>query len=104
MRLVYTAVCDRRARMDPHPAPPSSSRQQLAAPPSSSVCHTQAGCTMEDTGAWVNLPQDDNLLVVGLKELALDTFPIVNKHTYFAHVFKGQEGWQVCVCVCWSDT
>jgi saccharopine dehydrogenase (NAD+, L-lysine-forming) len=60
---------------------------------------------MEDTGAWVNLPQDDNTLIVGLKELALDTFPIVNKHTYFAHVFKGQEGWQVggcAVCKSWS--
>jgi saccharopine dehydrogenase (NAD+, L-lysine-forming) len=56
--------------------------------------YEKAGCTMEDTGSWVNLPQDDSLLVVGLKELALDTFPIVNKHTYFAHVFKGQEGWQ----------
>lgn len=50
---------------------------------------------MEDTGAWMNLKQDDNLLIVGLKELAVDSFPIVNKHTYFAHVFKGQEGWQV---------
>jgi saccharopine dehydrogenase (NAD+, L-lysine-forming) len=56
--------------------------------------YEKAGCTMEDTGAWVNLKQDDNLLIVGLKELAVDSFPIVNKHTYFAHVFKGQEGWQ----------
>jgi len=50
---------------------------------------------MEDTGSWAHLKQDDNLLIVGLKELAADTFPIVNKHTYFAHVFKGQGGWQV---------
>jgi saccharopine dehydrogenase (NAD+, L-lysine-forming) len=50
---------------------------------------------MEDTGSWATLEKDDNMLIVGLKELAQDTFPIVNKHTYFAHVFKGQEGWQV---------
>jgi len=56
--------------------------------------YEKAGCTMEDTGSWAALEKDDNLLIVGLKELAQDTFPIVNKHTYFAHVFKGQEGWQ----------
>lgn len=67
-------------------------------------CLLQAGCTMEDTGAWVNLKQDNNLLIVGLKELAVDTFSLVNRHTYFAHVFKGQEGWQVRIQLRWACT
>lgn len=56
--------------------------------------YEKVGCTMEDTNAWVALEKDDNLLCVGLKELAQDTFPIVNSHAYFAHAFKGQDGWK----------
>lgn len=56
--------------------------------------YEQAGCTMEETNKWASLQADPNMLVVGLKEHAPDTFPIVNSHAMFAHVFKNQEGWQ----------
>lgn len=56
--------------------------------------YENAGCTMEDTNAWMLLPPDDNLLIVGLKELVASEQPVVHRHTYFAHVFKGQDGWQ----------
>ena len=50
---------------------------------------------MEATGSWAALKKDEDLLIVGLKELEEGDFPLVNAHTYFAHAFKGQEGWKV---------
>mmetsp|Transcript_8451 Transcript_8451/g.15444 ORF Transcript_8451/g.15444 Transcript_8451/m.15444 type:complete len:389 (-) Transcript_8451:979-2145(-) len=62
------------------------------------------GVVMAETNAWRGLPHDDKLLIVGLKELgtpeehegilsAADG-SVVNRHTYFAHVYKGQDGWE----------
>lgn len=56
--------------------------------------YEKEGCILEDTNAWMQLPADDNLLIVGLKELMASEQPVVHKHTYFAHVFKGQDGWR----------
>jgi saccharopine dehydrogenase (NAD+, L-lysine forming) len=32
-------------------------------------------------------------IIIGLKELADDTFPLKHTHVQFAHVYKGQAGW-----------
>jgi saccharopine dehydrogenase (NAD+, L-lysine-forming) len=32
--------------------------------------------------------------ILGLKELPESAEPLVNRHIYFAHAYKGQEGWQ----------
>lgn len=56
--------------------------------------YQDVGCKMEPTGSWATLKKDPNLAIVGLKELPEDTFSIVNSHVYFAHAFKGQEGWE----------
>lgn len=62
------------------------------------------GVTMADTNAWRVLEHDPNLLIVGLKEfgapeehakiLKETDGAVVNAHTYFAHCYKGQEGWE----------
>jgi saccharopine dehydrogenase (NAD+, L-lysine-forming) len=62
------------------------------------------GVTMADTNAWRELDHDPKLLIVGLKELGTPEEhasvlsatggAIVNHHTYFAHCYKGQDGWE----------
>jgi hypothetical protein len=62
------------------------------------------GVTMVDTNVWRTLEHDPNLLIVGLKEfgtpeehaslLEATDGAVVNAHTYFAHCFKGQDGWE----------
>jgi saccharopine dehydrogenase (NAD+, L-lysine forming) len=62
------------------------------------------GVKMAETNAWRTLEHDPNLLIVGLKELgapeehvsvlASTGGAIVNAHTYFAHCYKGQEGYE----------
>ncbi|WP_286261186.1 saccharopine dehydrogenase [Thalassotalea atypica] len=43
-------------------------------------------------GSWVSAPQD--AIILGLKELPEDTFPLIHQHIYFAHAYKEQAGWQ----------
>ncbi|WP_340677430.1 saccharopine dehydrogenase [Paraglaciecola sp.] len=43
-------------------------------------------------GSWVNAPND--AIILGLKELPEDNFPLVHQHIYFAHAYKKQDGWQ----------
>lgn len=46
---------------------------------------------MEDQ-SWTDAPRDH--IIVGLKELEPETFPLVHTHVQFAHCYKGQAGWQ----------
>lgn len=48
------------------------------------------GCNIVPSGSWINAPQDAYIL--GLKELPEDDFPLIHKHIYFAHAYKGQQG------------
>ncbi|KAJ9634564.1 Saccharopine dehydrogenase [Coniosporium tulheliwenetii] len=49
------------------------------------------GCELVPTGSWVDAPHDH--IIVGLKELPEDTFPLSHTFVQFAHVFKRQTGW-----------
>lgn len=46
------------------------------------------GCEMVKTGSWVDAP--DDTVILGLKELPVEEFPLRHTHIQFAHVFKGQ--------------
>lgn len=43
-------------------------------------------------GSWPEAPADH--IIVGLKELPEETFPLKHTHVQFAHCYKGQGGWQ----------
>lgn len=43
-------------------------------------------------GSWVDAPKD--AIILGLKELPEDNFPLIHQHIYFAHAYKEQSGWQ----------
>jgi len=45
---------------------------------------------LAEQGSWKKAPRD--AIILGLKELPDDEEPIVHKHVYFAHIFKGQIG------------
>lgn len=45
-----------------------------------------------EQGSWVDAPKD--AIILGLKELPDDNFPLIHQHIYFAHAYKEQEGWQ----------
>lgn len=51
-----------------------------------------AGCQIVSAGSWKSAPEDATIL--GLKELEDENFPLIHRHIYFAHIFKGQEGSQ----------
>eukprot|EP01012_Entosiphon_sulcatum_P023048 TRINITY_DN28029_c0_g1_i1.p1 TRINITY_DN28029_c0_g1~~TRINITY_DN28029_c0_g1_i1.p1 ORF type:complete len:378 (+),score=68.79 TRINITY_DN28029_c0_g1_i1:43-1176(+) len=52
------------------------------------------GCDVAASGTWQTLPADEDLLVVGLKELADGSEPLPHKFIHFAHCFKKQAGWK----------
>ncbi len=47
-------------------------------------------CDIAEPGAWVDAPQE--AIILGLKELSTDVFPLVHRHIHFAHVYKDQAG------------
>lgn len=49
-----------------------------------------AGCTVADTAKWNEAPAD--ALILGLKELAPSTRPLIHRHIFFAHALKNQAG------------
>ena len=51
-----------------------------------------AGCRMVLEGSWPEAPND--AVILGLKELPEESFPLIHTHLYFAHCFKEQAGWQ----------
>mgnify|MGYP006431931157 CR=1 FL=1 len=50
--------------------------------------YCSAGCELVEGGSWKQAPLDAYIL--GLKELPSDQTPLVHKHIYFAHAYKGQ--------------
>ncbi|KAG5932293.1 hypothetical protein E4U53_001394 [Claviceps sorghi] len=50
-----------------------------------------AGATLVATGVWPKA--EPNTLIVGLKEIPEEGFPLTNDHLTFAHCYKKQAGW-----------
>ncbi|KGJ92264.1 saccharopine dehydrogenase [Colwellia psychrerythraea] len=54
--------------------------------------YQSSGVEIAAEGSWVNAPS--NAIILALKELPEDKFPLSHQHIYFAHAYKEQEGWQ----------
>ncbi len=54
--------------------------------------YLRAGCESAPAHAWRTAPTET--VVLGLKELASESWPLVHRHIYFAHVYKNQQGWR----------
>jgi saccharopine dehydrogenase (NAD+, L-lysine-forming) len=52
----------------------------------------QAGATLIEEGAYKNAPKDH--IIIGLKELPEDKFPLEHTFVHFAHCYKQQGGWE----------
>ncbi len=50
----------------------------------------QAGCELVAPGSWAQAPR--TTVVVGLRALPAHHTPLVHRHVYFGHAFKGQSG------------
>ncbi|KAK9466470.1 hypothetical protein V1512DRAFT_239559 [Lipomyces arxii] len=50
------------------------------------------GFEMADEFSWPNAPKDH--LIIGLKELPEESFPLIHEHIQFAHCYKNQGGWK----------
>ncbi|KAI5358579.1 putative alanine dehydrogenase/pyridine nucleotide transhydrogenase, NAD(H)-binding protein [Septoria linicola] len=49
------------------------------------------GASLVPTGSWTEAPKEH--IIVGLKELPEEDFPLKHIHVQFAHCYKGQGGW-----------
>lgn len=49
------------------------------------------GAKIVEEESWIDAPADH--IIVGLKELREETFPLKHVHVQFAHCYKGQENW-----------
>lgn len=54
--------------------------------------YQQVNAELVAQGSWVDAPSD--AIILGLKELPEDNFPLIHQHIYFAHAYKQQTGWQ----------
>ncbi len=54
--------------------------------------YVDAGCTLAEEHSWQQAP--DDAIIIGLKELSASLGPFRHRHIHFAHVYKGQSGWQ----------
>lgn len=52
----------------------------------------KVGATLVPEGSWPDAPADH--IIIGLKELPEETFPLKHTHVQFAHCYKGQGGWE----------
>ncbi|KAK9447561.1 uncharacterized protein V1518DRAFT_421306 [Limtongia smithiae] len=52
----------------------------------------ELGFPMVDEFCWPNAPKDE--IIIGLKELPEESFPLVHEHVQFAHCYKDQGGWK----------
>ncbi|KAK9494018.1 hypothetical protein V1508DRAFT_383912 [Lipomyces doorenjongii] len=50
------------------------------------------GAPLVDEFSWPSAPKDE--LIIGLKELPEESFPLVHEHIQFAHCYKNQAGWK----------
>ncbi|PKI16585.1 saccharopine dehydrogenase [Colwellia sp. 12G3] len=54
--------------------------------------YRQVDVDLVPQGSWVEAPKE--AIILGLKELPEDNFPLIHQHIYFAHAYKDQAGWQ----------
>lgn len=52
----------------------------------------KAGVKLVPEGSWVDAPRDH--IILGLKELPEESFPLSHTHVQFAHCYKEQAGWE----------
>jgi saccharopine dehydrogenase (NAD+, L-lysine-forming) len=52
----------------------------------------KVGAKLVPEGSWTEAPKDH--IIVGLKELPEETFPLEHTHVQFAHCYKNQGGWE----------
>lgn len=52
----------------------------------------EKGAILVPEGSWPDAPSDH--IIIGLKELPEDEFPLKHTHIQFAHCYKGQGGWK----------
>ncbi|KAI6870944.1 Saccharopine dehydrogenase [Hortaea werneckii] len=50
------------------------------------------GASLVPTGSWTQAPSEH--IIIGLKELPEEDFPLKHIHVQFAHCYKGQGGWE----------
>lgn len=50
------------------------------------------GCQLIPEHSWKNAPP--NHIIIGLKELEEESFPLSNEYIHFAHCYKNQAGWR----------
>ena len=51
----------------------------------------KVGATLVPEGSWPEAPKDH--IIIGLKELPEEDFPLKHTHVQFAHCYKNQSGW-----------
>lgn len=51
--------------------------------------YLNVGCELVEHNSWSRAPKQ--AIILGLKELERQDFPIIHRHIYFAHAFKGQD-------------
>ncbi|EGW35702.1 Saccharopine dehydrogenase [Spathaspora passalidarum NRRL Y-27907] len=54
--------------------------------------YEEVGATIVPEGSWKSAPADR--IILGLKELPEETFPLIHEHVQFAHCYKDQGGWK----------
>ena len=54
--------------------------------------YRQVDAELVAEGSWIDAPKE--AIILGLKELPEDDFPLIHQHIYFAHAYKEQAGWQ----------
>ncbi|KAI9747901.1 MAG: Saccharopine dehydrogenase [Candelina submexicana] len=54
--------------------------------------YADVGATLVPENTWRNAPKDH--IIIGLKELPIETFPLEHVHVQFAHCYKQQAGWE----------
>ncbi|PRP80975.1 aminoadipate-semialdehyde dehydrogenase [Planoprotostelium fungivorum] len=54
--------------------------------------YENAGATLVTSGSWRTAPSE--AIIVGLKELPDEKFPLMHTHIYFANAYKKQPGWE----------
>jgi saccharopine dehydrogenase (NAD+, L-lysine-forming) len=52
--------------------------------------YADGGARLADTGSWPDAP--DEAVVLGLKELPPEPYPLRHRHVFFGHAYKGQPG------------
>ncbi len=58
----------------------------------SSDSFREIGCEVKPANSWRQASVDT--IILGLKELSEENWPLIHRHIHFAHVYKNQQGWQ----------